>query len=127
MLKLQQCQILKAAGKRIHQLAKSRIRNLYQPRDKQELETWQYLRDEFSNATLSQAVSEVMQQHSGQVLEIAAIVDAIFVDEIPPGCEARRERVSNVLSVGVRRKNGIGVKQAATVCQKQQFRTTCQV
>ncbi len=71
-----------------------------------ELETWQqYLRSEFSNATLSQAVSEVMQQHSGQVLEIAAIVDAIFVDEIPQYVRTKaRERVSNVLSVGVKKE-----------------------
>jgi hypothetical protein len=71
-----------------------------------ELETWQqYLRDEFSNATLSQAVSEVMQQHSGQVLEIAAIVDAIFVNEIPLQVRSKaRERVSNVLSVGVKKE-----------------------
>lgn len=71
-----------------------------------EQETWQqYLRDEFSNATLSQAVSEVMQQHSGQVLEIAAIVDAIFTDEIPQGVRTKaRERVSNVLSVGVKKE-----------------------
>jgi hypothetical protein len=70
----------------------------------EELETWQqYLREEFSNATLATAVSEVMQQHSGQVLEIAAIVDAILVDEIPPQVRSKaRERVSNVLSVGVK-------------------------
>ena len=72
----------------------------------EELETWQqYLRDKFSNATLATAVSEVMQQHSGQVLEIAAIVDAIFVDEIPQGVRSKaRERVSNVLSVGVKKE-----------------------
>ncbi len=72
----------------------------------EELETWQqYLRDEFSNATLSQAVSEVMQQHSGQVLEIAAIVNAIFVDAIPQRVRSKaRERVSNVLSVGVKKE-----------------------
>lgn len=71
-----------------------------------ELKTWQqYLREEFSNATLSQAVSEVMQQHSGQVLEIAAIVDAIFVNEIPPQVRSKaRERVSNVLSVGMKKE-----------------------
>ncbi len=71
-----------------------------------EQETWQqYLRSEFSNATLSQAVSEVMQQHLGQVLEIAAIVDAIFVEEIPQGVRSKaRERVSNVLSVGVKKE-----------------------
>lgn len=71
----------------------------------QEQETWhQYLRDEFNNATLSQAVSEVMQRQPEQVLEIAAIVNAIFVDEIPQGVRSKaRERVSNVLSVGVKK------------------------
>lgn len=71
-----------------------------------EQETWQqYLRDEFSNATLSQAVSEVMQRQPHQVLEIAAILDAIFVDEIPQGVRSKaRERVSNVLSVGVKKE-----------------------
>ena len=71
-----------------------------------ELETWQqYLRSEFNNATLSQAVSEVMQQHSVQVLEIAAILHTIFVDEIPQGVRTKaRERVSNVLSVGVKKE-----------------------
>ena len=71
-----------------------------------EQETWQqYLRDEFSNATLSQAVSEVMQQQPHQVLDIAAIVNAIFVDEIPREVRSKaRERVSNVLSVGVKKE-----------------------
>jgi len=88
----------KAAGKSPSQLAKAESKSANQE-DKQELETWQqYLRYEFSNATLSQAVSEVMQQHSGQVLEIAAIVDAIFVNEIPHRCEARRESMSQMFS-----------------------------
>ena len=71
-----------------------------------ELETWSdYLRDEFSDATLSQAVSEVMQRQPEQVLETTAIVDAIFVDEIPPEVRSKaRERVSNVLSVGVKKE-----------------------
>lgn len=70
-----------------------------------EVETWQqYLRSEFSNATLSQAVSEVMQRQPKQILEIAEIVDAIFVDEIPRDVRSKaRERVSNVLSVGVKK------------------------
>lgn len=71
-----------------------------------ELETWSdYLRDEFSDATLSQAVSQVMQRQPKQVLETAAIVDAIFVDAIPPQVRSKaRERVSNVLSVGVKKE-----------------------
>ena len=66
---------------------------------------WQeYLRDEFSNATLSEAVSEVLQHQPDQLLEIAAVVDAIFVEEIPKEVRTTaRERVSNVLSDGVRK------------------------
>ncbi len=83
------------------QSAKSKSQN-----PSKELETWSdYLRDEFSDATLSQAVSEVMQRQPEQVLETTAIVDAIFVDEIPPQVRSKaRERVSNVLSVGVKKE-----------------------
>jgi len=68
--------------------------------------TWQrYVKDDFGNATLSEAVFVVMQHHSKQVLNIATIIDAIFVDEIPRQVRSTaRERVSNVLSVGA--KNG---------------------
>ncbi len=71
-----------------------------------ELENWQqYLRSEFSNATLATAVSEVMQRQPHQVLNTAAIVDAIFVDEIPQKVRSKaRELVSNVLSVGVKKE-----------------------
>lgn len=70
------------------------------------LETWhEYLKDEFSNTALATAVSEVMQRQPQQVLEIAAIIDAIFVDEIPRDVRSKaRERVSNVLSVGVKKQ-----------------------
>ncbi|WP_250126804.1 hypothetical protein [Chroococcidiopsis sp. CCMEE 29] len=68
-------------------------------------ESWQdYLRDEFSNSTLSEAVSEVLQRQPDQLLEIAAVVDAIFVEQIPKQVRTTaRERVSNVLSDGVRK------------------------
>jgi NAD(P)-dependent dehydrogenase (short-subunit alcohol dehydrogenase family) len=63
----------------------------------------QYVKDEFSNASLSEAVSEVMQQHLKQILEMTAIIDAIFTDEIPKQIRSTaRERVSNVLSVGAK-------------------------
>ena len=70
-----------------------------------EADTWQqYVKEDFSNASLSEAVSEVMQQHLEQVLEITTILDAIFVEEIPKEIRSKaRERVSNVLSVGVKR------------------------
>ncbi len=84
---------------------KQSAKSLPQKKTSEQLETWhQYLRDEFNNATLSQAVSEVMQRQPEQVRKIAAIVDAIFVDEIPQGVRSKaRERVSNVLSVGVKK------------------------
>lgn len=63
----------------------------------------QYVKDEFYGATLSEAVTEVMQKHSKQVVEIAAIVDAIFTKEIPKEVRSTaRERISNVLSVGAK-------------------------
>ncbi len=44
-----------------------------------------------------------MHQHSGEVLETATIIDAIFVDDIPKEVRSTaRERVSNVLSVGAK-------------------------
>lgn len=59
----------------------------------------------FTNAALSESVAQVMQQHEKEVLEIATIVDAIFIDDIPKQVRSTaRERVSNALSVGA--KNG---------------------
>lgn len=85
---------------------KQSAKSLPKKKTSEELETWQqYLRDEFNNATLSQAVSEIMQRQPEQILEIAAIVDAIFVDAIPRELRSKaRERVSNVLSVGVKKE-----------------------
>ncbi len=68
-------------------------------------DTWQqYVVGEFSNASLAEAVAEVMQQHSEQVLEITIILDTIFAQKIPQELRSKaRERVSNVLSVGVKK------------------------
>ena len=64
----------------------------------------QYLRDEFTKDSLSVAVFDVMQQQPEQVLEITALLDAIFVAETPKDVRSTaRERVSNVLSVGAKK------------------------
>lgn len=70
-----------------------------------ELESWQqYVKEDFGNASLAEAVSEVMQQQPEQVLEIATILGTIFVDKIPPKVRSTaRERISNVLSVGAKK------------------------
>jgi len=70
-----------------------------------EADTWQqYVKEDFINASLAEAVAEVMQQHLEQVLEITTILDALFVEEIPKELRTKaRERVSNVLSVGAKK------------------------
>ena len=66
---------------------------------------WQdYLREEFSNSALSEAVGQVLQRQPEEVLETAAIIDAIFVDNLTTGVRnTARERIANVLSDGVRK------------------------
>ncbi len=68
-------------------------------------EGWQqYLREEFSSMALSDAVSVVLQQQRQEVLDIPAVVNAIFVEEIPAAVQNKaRDRVSNILSEGVRK------------------------
>jgi hypothetical protein len=85
---------------------KQSTKSLPKKKTSKEVETWhEYLREEFGSATLATAVSEVLQRQPKQILEIAAIVDAIFVDEIPRDVRSKaRERVSNVLSVGVKKQ-----------------------
>lgn len=96
----------KQKAKKDSSLASSKQNQKSAPAKKQSKapDTWQqYVKDELYGATLSEAVSEVMQQHSEEVLEIAAIVDAIFTGNIPKEVRSTaRERVSNVLSVGAK-------------------------
>lgn len=67
-------------------------------------ESWQqYLREEFEqNTSLPEAVSKVLQRQSDAVMEIPAIVNAIFVDEIPKQAQTKaRRQITNILSKGV--------------------------
>jgi len=68
-------------------------------------DTWQqYVKEDFINASLAEAVAGVVQQQQEQVLEITTILDAIFAQEMPQELRSKaRERVSNVLSVGVKK------------------------
>ena len=85
--------------------SKSNKKSLPTKNVNKEADTWQqYVKEDFITASLAEAVAEVMQQHSEQVLEITAILDAIFVAEIPKELRTKaRERVSNVLSVGAKK------------------------
>ena len=64
----------------------------------------QYVREEFSNTSLLESVSLVLQRQADKVFEIPAIVNTIFVDELPKdvGFKARRQ-VTNILSEGARK------------------------
>ncbi len=66
---------------------------------------WQdYLREEFSDVALPEAVSTVLQQQPKQALEIALVVDAIFDEEMPDSVRNKaRDRVSNILAEGARK------------------------
>jgi len=68
-------------------------------------ENWQdYLREEFNQATLPEAVSKVLQRQPEQVLEIPVLVDAIFMDETPQAARTKaRRQITNILSEGARK------------------------
>jgi hypothetical protein len=63
----------------------------------------QYVREEFSRTSLPSAVYAVLQRQTERVFEISALVNAIFVDEIPDQLRSKvRRQVSNILSSGAR-------------------------
>ena len=66
---------------------------------------WQgYMLDEFSNSSLPEAVYAVLQREVDKVFEISALVNAIFVDELPLELESKvRRQVTNILSEGARK------------------------
>ena len=66
---------------------------------------WQdYMRDEFRLSSLPEAVYSVLQGSSDQVFEIPAIVNAIFVEDLPKELESKvRRQITNILSEGARK------------------------
>ena len=66
---------------------------------------WQdYMRDEFRQSSLPEAVYSVLQREVDKVFEISALVNAIFVDELPLELESKvRRQATNILSEGARK------------------------
>ncbi len=63
-----------------------------------------YLREEFSHTSLPEAVYSVLQREVDKVFEIPALVNAIFVDQLPKELESKvRRQVTNILSEGARK------------------------
>lgn len=63
----------------------------------------QYVREEFRNTSLPEAVALVLRRQADAVLEIPTIVNSICVDEIPKDVKSKaRRQVTNILSNGAR-------------------------
>ncbi len=65
---------------------------------------WQpYVREEFSNTSLPSAVYAVLQREAERVFEIPALMNNIFINELPKEVENKaRRQVTNILSHGAR-------------------------
>ena len=64
----------------------------------------QYVREEFNKTSLPEAVYAVLQHQADRVFEIPAIVNALFMDELPKEFRSKvRRQVTNILSEGVRK------------------------
>ena len=68
------------------------------------MEGWQrYVRAEFGKTPLPEAVSVVLQRQPEDIIEVPAIVDAIFEQEMPQTVRNKaRDRILHVLSAGVK-------------------------
>jgi len=63
----------------------------------------QYLKEEFSNSSLPQAIAQVIHSNAKRVWNIASVTDAIFVEEIPVEVRKKvRLQITNLLAAGAR-------------------------
>jgi hypothetical protein len=63
----------------------------------------QYLRSEFRNSSLPQAIASVIHSETERVWDIPSVVDAIFVESIPVEVKKKvRLQITNLLAEGVR-------------------------
>ena len=74
------------------------------PKPARKMEGWQrYVRAEFGKTPLPEAVSVVLQRQPEDIIEVPAIVDAIFEQEMPQTVRNKaRDRILHVLSAGVK-------------------------
>jgi hypothetical protein len=61
------------------------------------------LRSEFRNSSLPQAIAEVIHSQPERIWDIRAVVDAIFVEQIPQDVKKKvRFQITNLLATGAR-------------------------
>lgn len=64
----------------------------------------QYIREEFNQTSLPEAVYAVLQHQAEHVLEIPAIMNAMFTNNLPNELRSKvRRQVTNILSEGVKK------------------------
>ncbi|NET35273.1 MAG: hypothetical protein F6K19_25135 [Cyanothece sp. SIO1E1] len=65
-----------------------------------------YMRKDFSEASLPDVVTEILQKQPNKIFEIPAVVSAIFIEDMPREARSKaHNRVSNILSNGAREKH----------------------
>lgn len=74
------------------------------PKPAKKASGWQqYVREEFRNTSLPEAVALVLRRQANAVLEIPTIVNSICVEDIPKDVKSKaRRQVTNILSNGAR-------------------------
>lgn len=83
---------------------KSQARKNQLKRNTKPVVGWQqYLREKFRNSSLPQAISSVLHSQAGRVWDIPAVVETIFVEEIPQEVKKKvRHQITNLLAQGAR-------------------------
>jgi hypothetical protein len=74
----------------------------------------QYLREDFRNSSLPQAIASVLHSDAKQVWDSAAVVNAIFVEKIPVEVKKKvRLQITNLLATGARENKWYRQEQGA--------------
>lgn len=80
----------------------------------------QYLREEFRNSSLPRAISSVLHSQAERVWDIAAVVEAIFVEEIPQEVKKKvRLQITNLLATGARENKWYRGQQGSYTLSKE--------
>ena len=103
---------------------KSRTRKTKPNRAAKQAPGWQpYLRAEFSNSSLPQAVSSVLESQTERVWEITALIEALFVKQIPQEVKKKvRHQITNILIQGVRDNKWYRPEQGAYTMSRESIR-----
>lgn len=111
----------KKGKKTVPSSKKSQTRKTQRSKAVKQFPGWQqYLREEFRNSSLPQAISEVLHSQAERVWDISAVVNAIFQEEIPHEVKKKvRLQITNLLAQGVREKKWYRGQQGSYTLSEQ--------